>query len=44
MNILCEIATANDDVMEDVKVSFASWGDFAMGIRSRPWHRSWLVS
>ena len=33
MSILREIAVANEGVDEDVKVSFSSWGDFAMGIR-----------
>lgn len=33
MEILREIAEANEGVNEDVKVSFSSWGDFAMGIR-----------
>ena len=33
MTILREIAAANDDLTEDVKISFSSWGDFAMGIR-----------
>ena len=33
MDILREIADANEGVDEDVKVSFSSWGDFAMGIR-----------
>ncbi len=33
MAILHEIAAANEDVMDDVKVSFSSWGDFALGIR-----------
>lgn len=31
--ILHEIAAANDDIGGDVKVSFADWGDFALGIR-----------
>ncbi len=33
MALLREIADANEGVDEDVKVSFSSWGDFAMGIR-----------
>ncbi len=33
MDILREIAAANEGVDQDVKVSFSSWGDFAMGIR-----------
>ncbi len=33
MAILGEIADANEGVSDDVKVSFSSWGDFAMGIR-----------
>jgi MscS family membrane protein len=33
MDILREIAAENEDVGEDVKVSFSSWGDFALGIR-----------
>ncbi len=33
IDILREIAGADDGVSEDVKISFSSWGDFAMGIR-----------
>ncbi len=33
MAILREITDANEGVNEDVKISFSSWGDFAMGIR-----------
>lgn len=33
MDILRQIADANEGVAQDVKVSFSSWGDFAMGIR-----------
>ncbi len=33
IEILREIATETDGVLDDVKVSFTSWGDFAMGIR-----------
>ncbi len=33
IDILREIADANEGVDDDVKVSFSSWGDFAMGIR-----------
>ncbi len=33
MDILREIATENEGVADDVKISFTSWGDFAMGIR-----------
>lgn len=33
MDILREIAAENEDVGEDVKVSFSNWGDFALGIR-----------
>ena len=33
MEILREIAAANEGLSDDVKISFSSWGDFAMGIR-----------
>ncbi len=33
IEILREIADNNEGVDEDVKISFSSWGDFAMGIR-----------
>ncbi len=33
MDILREIAAETEGVGDDVKVSFAQWGDFAMGIR-----------
>jgi MscS family membrane protein len=33
MEILFEIAAENEDVGDDVKVSFSDWGDFALGIR-----------
>ncbi len=33
IEILREIADNNENVGDDVKVSFSSWGDFAMGIR-----------
>ena len=33
IEILREITDANEGVDEDVKISFSSWGDFAMGIR-----------
>ncbi len=33
VEILEQIAAENENVGEDVKVSFSSWGDFAMGIR-----------
>lgn len=33
MEILREIAAQNENVGDDVKVSFSSWGDFALGIR-----------
>jgi len=33
MDILRQIAAEHEDVGDDVKVSFSSWGDFAMGIR-----------
>ncbi len=33
LDILRGIAEANDNLTDDVKLSFSSWGDFAMGIR-----------
>jgi MscS family membrane protein len=33
IDILREIATENEGISDDVKISFSSWGDFAMGIR-----------
>ena len=33
VDILRQIAGANEGVGDDVKISFSSWGDFAMGIR-----------
>ncbi len=33
MAILREIGEANEGVDDDIKISFSSWGDFAMGIR-----------
>lgn len=33
LDILRHIAEANDNLTDDVKLSFSSWGDFAMGIR-----------